>query len=173
MIPSQSASGRGGHPGTYTSTGRYWSMPLATEYESQYGPPEFEHEPKLMQYFGSGICSQTRMIDGIILSTHVPATIMTSACRGEAGRGITPKRMRSWRGMVDAAISIAQHARPNWNIHKEYLRPQFIVNLMGFGSSTLSSRPMGYTQSSTRRPHAYARPNRRMTTKTIISTTAK
>ena len=89
-----------------------------------------------MQYFGSGICSQTRMIDGIILSTHVPATIITSAWRGEAGNGITPNRMMSWRGIIDAAISIAQQARPNCSVHSEYFRPQFRVNLSGFGSST-------------------------------------
>jgi hypothetical protein len=95
-----------------------------------------EHEPKLMQYFGSGICSHTRMIEGIILSTHVPATTMTSAWRGEAGNGMTPNRIRSCRGISDAAISIAQHASPNWSIQSEYLRPQFNVYLRGFGSST-------------------------------------
>ena len=56
-MPWSSASGRGGHPGTYTSTGMSWSTPLVTEYESQYGPPEFEHAPNEMTYFGSGIWS--------------------------------------------------------------------------------------------------------------------
>lgn len=56
-IPWSSASGRGGQPGTYTSTGMIWSTPLVTEYESQYGPPQLEHAPKEMTYFGSGICS--------------------------------------------------------------------------------------------------------------------
>ena len=51
------ASGRGGQPGTYTSTGMIWSTPLVTEYESQYGPPQFAHEPIEITYFGSGICS--------------------------------------------------------------------------------------------------------------------
>jgi len=56
-MPSSSASGRGGHPGTYTSTGMIWSTPLVTEYESQYGPPQFAQLPMLITYFGSGICS--------------------------------------------------------------------------------------------------------------------
>ena len=30
-MPSSSASGRGGQPGTYTSTGTIWSTPLVTE----------------------------------------------------------------------------------------------------------------------------------------------
>ena len=34
-MPWRSASGRGGQPGTYTSTGMIWSTPLVTEYESQ------------------------------------------------------------------------------------------------------------------------------------------
>ena len=34
-IASSRASGRGGQPGTYTSTGMIWSTPLVTEYESQ------------------------------------------------------------------------------------------------------------------------------------------
>ena len=44
-------------PGMYTSTGMIWSTPLVTEYESQYGPPQFAHEPIEITYFGSGICS--------------------------------------------------------------------------------------------------------------------
>ena len=82
------------------------------------------------------ILHHTRMIDGIILSTHVPATIITSAWRGDAGSGMTPKRMMSCRGIIDAAISIAQHASPNWSVQSEYLRPQLRVNFSGFGSST-------------------------------------
>ena len=34
-MPWMNASGRGGQPGTYTSTGMIWSTPLVTEYESQ------------------------------------------------------------------------------------------------------------------------------------------
>ena len=56
-MPWMNASGRGGQPGTYTSTGMIWSTPLVTEYESQYGPPQFAHDPIEITYFGSGICS--------------------------------------------------------------------------------------------------------------------
>ncbi len=56
-MPCSNASGRGGQPGTYTSTGMIWSTPLVTQYESQYGPPEFEQEPNEITYFGSGIWS--------------------------------------------------------------------------------------------------------------------
>src|SRR6266480_3792555 len=58
--PWTSASGRGGQPGTYTSTGMIWSTPLVTEYESQYGPPQLAHAPIEITYFGSGICSYSR-----------------------------------------------------------------------------------------------------------------
>ncbi len=43
------------------------------------------------------------------------------------GNGITPKRMMSWRGIIDAAISIAQQARPNCSVQREYFRPQLRV----------------------------------------------
>ena len=67
-MPCSSASGRGGQPGTYTSTGMIWSTPLVTEYESQYGPPQLEQAPKEITYFGSGICSYSRCTAGAILS---------------------------------------------------------------------------------------------------------
>src|SRR5205823_1336999 len=55
--PSMRASGRGGQPGTYTSTGTTVSTPCSVEYESQNSPPEFAHWPMEMTHFGSGICS--------------------------------------------------------------------------------------------------------------------
>src|SRR5215510_4653909 len=56
MIPSISASGRGGHPGTYTSTGTTKSTPLTTLYPYlKYGPPPTVHAPMAMTYLGSGI----------------------------------------------------------------------------------------------------------------------
>ena len=96
------------------------------------------------------------MIDGIILSTHVPATIITSAWRGEAGSGITPNRMMSWRGIIDAAISIAQHARPNWSVHSEYFRPQLKRVLERLRKLDLidEAHLAHHTQSRTLRPHA-------------------
>src|ERR1700681_3757192 len=100
-----------------------WSTPFVTEYESQYGPPQLAHEPIEMTYLGSGICSYRRRIDGAILSVTVPEMTMRSACLGLAGNGMTPRRMTSYRGLASAApISIAQQARPHWNIQREYFR---------------------------------------------------
>jgi hypothetical protein len=48
--------GRGGQPGTYTSTGMIWSTPLVTEYESQYGPPQLAR-PHRDHVLGIGHCS--------------------------------------------------------------------------------------------------------------------
>src|SRR5690606_17285678 len=56
VSPSISASGRGGHPGTYTSTGMKLSTPCTTLYTSNM-PPEFAHEPIEMTQRGSIICS--------------------------------------------------------------------------------------------------------------------
>ncbi len=47
---------------------------------------------------GSLIWSYTLRSAGAILLVSVPATIITSLCRGLA-RGMTPKRSRSKRGM--------------------------------------------------------------------------
>src|SRR6185369_12548508 len=55
--PCSSASGQGGQPGTYTSTGSSWSTPLVTEYESQYGPPQLAQAPNEMTYVGPGSSS--------------------------------------------------------------------------------------------------------------------
>lgn len=89
-----------------------WSTPFVTEYESQYGPPQFEQAPKEMTYLGSGICSYSRLTAGAILSVTVPETIMRSACRGPGANGITPSRMKSCRAMDAAMNSMAQQARP-------------------------------------------------------------
>src|ERR687884_2323364 len=118
-MPCSSASGRGGQPGTYTSTGMIWSTPLVTEYESQYGPPQLEQEPNEMTYLGSGIWSYSRLIAGAILSVTVPETTIRSAWRGPCANGITPRRMKSCRLMLDAMNSIAQHASPKLNTHSE------------------------------------------------------
>src|SRR4249920_2167097 len=65
-------------------------MPLVTEYESQYGPPQLAHEPIEITYFGSGIWSYRRLITGVILSVGVPAITIRSACLGPCANGITP-----------------------------------------------------------------------------------
>ena len=64
------------------------------------------------------------MIAGAILSVTVPEMTTRSAWRGLAGSGMTPSRITSYRGEPKAApISMAQHARPHWYTHSEYLRP--------------------------------------------------
>lgn len=118
-MPWRRASGRGGQPGTYTSTGMIWSTPFVTEYESQYGPPQLEQAPKEMTYFGSGICSYRRFTAGAILSVTVPDTTIRSAWRGPGANGMTPRRMKSWRAIDAAMNSIAQQARPKLKTQSE------------------------------------------------------
>ena len=103
-----------------------------TQYESQYGPPQFEHDPNEITYFGSGIWSYTRFRAGAILSVSVPATTSRSACRGPWANGMTPRRMKSCLDVDAAMNSMAQHARPKFMTHSEYLRPQFSRNLTGW-----------------------------------------
>src|SRR6185437_13527048 len=73
---------------------------------------------------GSGIWSYTLRSAGAILLVSVPATIITSLCRGEA-RGMMPRRSRSYRGMYAWIISTAQHARPKVIGHRLPVRAQF------------------------------------------------
>src|SRR5438093_9187969 len=62
--------------------------------------------------------------------------------------GITPRRMKSCLDVDVAMSSMAQHARPKFITHSEYFRPQFRMNLTGWGISTWSrmltgtSRPL-------------------------------
>ena len=56
-----------------------------------------------------------------IFLTTVPATIMTSACRGD-GQVTTPKRSKSWWAMYVEIISMAQQASPKLNVHRDDLR---------------------------------------------------
>lgn len=92
---------------------------MVTQYESQYGPPELEQAPKEMTYLGSGIRSYSRRTAGAILSLTVPDTIMRSACRGPGTNGLTPSRVNSCRDIDAATDSMAQHARPKLNTHRE------------------------------------------------------
>src|SRR5882724_8509067 len=96
-----------------------WSTPLVTEYESQYGPPQLEHEPNEITYFGSGIWSYSLLIAGAILSVTVPETTIRSAWRGPCANGMTPSCMKSCRLMLEAMNSIAQQARPKLKTHRE------------------------------------------------------
>ena len=65
-----------------------------------------------MTHFGSGICSYSRRSRGAILWVTVPATIMTSACRGLERKTSIPNRAVSWCDIDAAIISMAQHASP-------------------------------------------------------------
>src|SRR3954453_24094954 len=105
-MPCSSASGRVGQPGTYTSTGMIWSTPLVTQYESQYGPPQLEQEPNEITYLGCGIWSYKRFTAGAILSETVPETASRSDWRGPGAKGMTPRRMKSWRALDVAMNSI-------------------------------------------------------------------
>lgn len=75
-------------------------------------------------YRGSAICSYKRRTLSAILKVTVPATIITSDCRGLASGGI-PNLSMSYG--VDPALinSIAQHAKPNVMGNKEDNRDQF------------------------------------------------
>jgi len=58
ITASKIASGLGGHPGRYKSTGIYLSTPLTAVVESALNiPPVMVHAPIAITYFGSGICS--------------------------------------------------------------------------------------------------------------------
>src|SRR5690606_20692560 len=66
-----------------------------------------------------------RRTTGAIFQVTVPATIIRSACRGEARNTSDPNRAMSYREEAEAIISIAQQARPNIAGHIECARDQF------------------------------------------------
>src|SRR4051812_49356493 len=106
----------------------------------------------LITYFGSGICSHSRRMGTAILSVTVPLITTRSACRADAGDGITPRRMTSYRGDPKAApISMAQQARPHWYTQSEYLRAVFNSVVSGFGIRPFSTRPTEAHLSATHR----------------------
>ena len=65
----------------------------------------------------------------------LPATIITSACLGEARNTSAPNRLRSKREAADAIISMAQHAKPNESGQTLLRRPQF-TRSSSFASTT-------------------------------------
>src|SRR3569833_1629255 len=65
----------------------------------------------LMTHRGAGIWSLHCRTASAILFVTVPATIMTSACRGEARKKL-PSRSWSYRGIETCIISTPQQARP-------------------------------------------------------------
>ena len=77
-----------------------------------------------MTYFGSGICAYRRLMRLAIFRVTVPATIMTSDCRGDARKAPAPRRSRSYRAALVAIISMAQQARPKVMGHRDESRAQ-------------------------------------------------
>lgn len=76
-------------------------------------------------HLGSVICSYNRRRHGAILLVRVPATIIRSACLGEA-RNIIPNLSMSYRLTAACIISTAQQARPNVKGHRDPARAQVI-----------------------------------------------
>ena len=92
-----------------------------------------------MIHLGSGICSYKRRIVGAILFVKVPATIITSACLGEA-RITIPNRSISYRLIAACIISTAQQANPKVNGHSEPALAHDIteINLVEIHSSFIN-----------------------------------
>src|SRR2546423_1421915 len=93
---------------------------------------------------------------GAIFWLTRPATIIRSACRGEARNTSMPNRARSYRAPPAAIISIAQQASPNVAGQKLALRVQFtsfstVVSRMPEGS--YASMPMSVPVQTTAPPH--------------------
>src|ERR1700754_1998661 len=106
-------------------------------------PPEDAQTPMEITERGSGIWSNNCRTTGAIFWLTRPATIIRSACRGEARKTSMPKRARSCLGPPAAIISIAQQARPNVAGQSEDFRLQLTI------FSTLVSRmPLGIFSSS-------------------------
>src|SRR5690349_19947884 len=78
-----------------------------------------------------------------ILRDTVPATIIRSACRGEARKTPAPNRSMSYREETVAIISMAQHASPNVIGHSADFLAQFTrasrFDVMTFASNCRSS----------------------------------
>ena len=79
---------------------------------------------------GFGICSYSSFTAGAIFFVTVPATIITSLCRGD-GQGTIPKRSKSWFDMYVEIISIAQQASPNVIGHSDDFRAAAITASAG------------------------------------------
>src|SRR5215203_6545699 len=98
------------------------SMPSIVLYERLYRPPEHVQSPIATHHLGSGICSHRRISGPAIFVVRVPATISTSACRGEARNGNMPQRSMSLREVAADIISMAQQARPDRSGHRLFIR---------------------------------------------------
>src|ERR1044072_2528957 len=121
--PCMKASGLGGQPGTYTSTGKNLSTPCTTLYMS-YMPPLFAQLPIEITQRGSIICSCSSIMIGTIFMNTVPAITITSASRGVPLITSAPILATSYLLVMLVAISTKQQLSPKWNGHMEFLRPQ-------------------------------------------------
>src|SRR5919107_6459934 len=101
-------------------------------------PPVLAQAPKASTHFGLGIRSEIWRSTGAIFWLTRPATIIRSACRGEARKTSMPNRARSYRPAPEAIISMAQQARPNVAGQSDDLR----VQLTSF-STVVSRTPLG------------------------------
>src|SRR4028119_283831 len=120
--PCINASGRGGQPGTYTSTGKILSTPCTTLYIS-YIPPLLAQLPIEITQRGSIICSWRRFMIGTILIKTVPAMTMTSASLGVPLMTSAPNLATSNLLVMLVAISTKQQLRPKWKGHNEFFLP--------------------------------------------------
>src|SRR3546814_5429511 len=98
------------------------STPWTTLYERLKRPPEVVQVPMATHHLGSGICAHRRTNGPAILVVRVPATIRTSAWRGEARKGNIPNRSTSLTLVAVLIISLAQHDRPDRSGHRELAR---------------------------------------------------
>jgi hypothetical protein len=87
-----------------------------------------------MTHFGLGIWSYRRRTTGAILTETRPATIIRSACLGDARMTSMPKRDKSNRAANVLIISMAQQASPNPRGQMEFFRAQPVT------ASTVVSR---------------------------------
>src|SRR5690606_16365112 len=131
ITPSRIASGLGGQPGTYTSTGITSSIPCNTEYVSNIPPLEAQ-APTAITQRGSAICIYTCRNTGAIFFAMVPITNSISACRGEKLGRSAPKRARSYVAPIVAINSMPQHDVANGKGHREFAlaKPMALSNVV-------------------------------------------
>src|SRR6266545_4927661 len=123
-------------------------------------PPVLAHTPIEMTHLGSIIWSWIWRRTGAIFWLTRPATIMRSACRGEARNTSMPKRARSYRAPPAAIISMAQQARPNVAGQKLALRVQltsFSTVVSRIPEGSFSSMPMSVPVQTAAAPHVGVR----------------
>src|SRR3990172_8185266 len=87
-------------------------------------PPVEAHAPIEITHLGSAIWSYTWRSTGAIFWETRPATIIRSACRGDARNTSMPNLARSLWAAPVAIISMAQQASPNEAVYIERMRAQ-------------------------------------------------